>query len=122
MVELQLLGQQIEQIQAYLQNMDSQIEAVTQVLGHLEEVKELKGDENVLIPLTNGIFLKGKLTGKEKLLVNVGSDTIVEKTFDQTKALLESQQSDIEKYKAEAIGHVQELFARFTELQTNLRG
>jgi prefoldin alpha subunit len=121
MIELQMLGQQIEQIQGYLQNMDGQIDAITQVLTHLDEVNDLKGDEDVLIPLTNGIFLKGKLSDKDTLLVNVGAETVVEKTLGQTKTLLESQKNDIEKYKADALVQVQELFTRFTELQGDLK-
>ncbi|MFH1917105.1 MAG: prefoldin subunit alpha [Nanoarchaeota archaeon] len=117
MMELQILSQQIEQLQQYLQNMDSQIEAVTHVLEALTDVETLKGDEEVFMPITNGIFIKGRITHAKKLLVNVGADTVVEKSVEDTRKLLTSQKDEIEKYKTEALGQFQELLTRVTELQ-----
>ncbi|MBU1976084.1 MAG: prefoldin subunit alpha [Nanoarchaeota archaeon] len=120
MIEVQLLSQQIERLQEYIEGADKQIEQVNIVLENLEEIGSCKGTEEVLIPITNGVFVKGKLTDNKTMLVNVGEGIVVEKTLAQTKELVEKQGQEVGEVKAEAIEQLQELYAKASELDEKL--
>jgi len=53
-----------------------------------------------LAPIINGIFVKAELKDNQNLLINVGADTVVEKTVSQAVELLKERQKEtLEKVK-----------------------
>ncbi|MFH1073373.1 MAG: prefoldin subunit alpha [Nanoarchaeota archaeon] len=111
MIEAQMLNQQLEQLQQYLQNLDTQLNEIQAVKQSLEDFGKLKGGEELLVPLTNGIFFPGKMVDNTKLLVNVGDNTVVEKTVQETIQLIGKQQSEMQQYRQEAFIQFQQLMA-----------
>ena len=59
-----------------------------------------------------GIFMKAQLKDNNELLINVGSDVIVKKTFSESKEMLESQLNELESIMENANEQVSELAAQ----------
>ncbi len=90
-IEFQELQQQIEQINQHLELLTQQNVEMDISIGALEELEKTKVGNEILAPIANGIFLKAELKDNQKLIVNVGSDTTVEKTIPEVIKLLEEQ-------------------------------
>ncbi|OQD68660.1 hypothetical protein PENDEC_c032G05406 [Penicillium decumbens] len=66
--------------------------------------KGTEGRDEILVPLTSSLYVKGRLTDREKVLVDVGTGFYVEKTHDKAVAFyndkvkgLDSNLQDLEK-------------------------
>ncbi|MFP4118013.1 MAG: prefoldin subunit alpha, partial [Candidatus Woesearchaeota archaeon] len=59
-----------------IQERSSEIELIIQ---SLETLKSSSKDKDALFPLSNGIFIRGRLNDDDKVLMNVGNNTVVEK-------------------------------------------
>eukprot|EP00879_Flechtneria_rotunda_P009308 GHRR01009745.1.p1 GENE.GHRR01009745.1~~GHRR01009745.1.p1 ORF type:complete len:159 (+),score=41.54 GHRR01009745.1:112-588(+) len=49
----------------------------------VESLAESKAGQPLLLPLTNALYVKGKVAETEKVLVNIGTDYFVEMTTDK---------------------------------------
>lgn len=91
----QVIQQQMERIAQNLEILNEQNAELDISIGAVQELGKTEIDNDILAPLANGIFLKAKLQDNEKLIVNVGSDTTVEKTVDEVAGLLKEQKNQI---------------------------
>ena len=116
MIEMQMISQQFESLQEHAENSDKQLLQITEVIKALDELENCKAGQEILVPVTSGIFARGSLK-KGTLLVNVGDGTVVEKSAAQTKKLLEEQRDDISEYRAQIMMQIQELVQRIGEME-----
>ncbi len=70
--QAQILQRRIELINASLQEIALSSES-------LEELKNIGEDNEVLMPLGSGIYVKAKIMDKEKVIFSLGSDVAAEK-------------------------------------------
>ena len=118
--EHQLIEQQLKQFQNQIQTLDNQILEVNTLAQGIDELKKTKKDTDMLFPIANGIFMKGKLEDNSKLLVNVGAGVVVENTIEETKKLMEKQLKNIEKLKEQSINEMQKLVINMGKLEEEL--
>ncbi|HLC52079.1 MAG TPA: prefoldin subunit alpha [Candidatus Nanoarchaeia archaeon] len=110
-MHFQQLQQHIEQINEHIETLNLQnVDIDTSKTAILEFSTSAKNQE-MLAPIANGIFVKAKVTESKKLLINVGADTVVEKTAEQIVQLLAEKQLETTKQ----IGEAQELLQEFNE-------
>lgn len=104
-MQFQLLQQQLEQVNQHLELLTQQAAELDISINAVQELGKTKVNNEILAPVANGIFIKVKLLDNEKLIVNVGSDTTVEKTIPEVVKLLEEQkkQSDLNVVEADAV-------------------
>jgi len=86
-IEFQMLNQEVQRLQEQLQNINNNVQELQVLKSSLEEVKNIK-DKEILIPLGQGIFTKGKIKNTDELITNVGSNILVEKNLDETKDIV----------------------------------
>ena len=96
-LEFQGIQEHIEKISEHLQMFNQQTQELELSKEALEEIGKAKLDNEVLCPIANGIFIKAVLKDNQKLVVNVGADTSVEKTVPQVIEMLEKQKQDMMK-------------------------
>src|SRR3989344_3999359 len=82
-MQFQLLQQQLEQVNEHLQLLNQQAAELDISINAVNELGQTELDNEILAPISNGIFLKAKLIDNKKMIVNVGSDTTVEKTVPE---------------------------------------
>jgi len=97
--KFQMFEQQIMQIQQQLGAIENAIAELTGLHVGLEDLKGKSGTE-IMSPIGRGIFAKATLVS-EKLLVDVGGKTFVEKNIDETKELIKDQLGKLKEAKVE---------------------
>ena len=108
-MQFQAIQQQLEQVNEHLETLTQQNAEVDISINAIKEIGKTEQDNEILAPVANGIFIKAKLLDNKKLVVNVGSDTTVEKTVDEVVKLLEEQRKQMNKKMVEADEIMQEL-------------
>jgi len=108
-MQFQLLQQQLEQVNEHLQLLNQQAAELDISINAVNELGQTELDNEILAPISNGIFLKAKLIDNKKMIVNVGSDTTVEKTVPEVVKLLEEQKKQLYQQLIEADAAMQEL-------------
>ncbi len=94
-IEFQMLEHQLKQIQKQIESLGNQGAELENVKSNLDGFGETKKEDEIFAPLGAGIFFKAKIADSSKILVNVGSDVLVEKTIDETKRLIDMQTDQI---------------------------
>lgn len=93
--EFQELQQQVEQLRQQEQLLQEHIVDLDTSLEGLREVERTAPDTELLAPLANGIFVTASLKENAHVLVNVGTDTVVEKPIAEARQLLEEQKREL---------------------------
>ncbi|MBW2977081.1 prefoldin subunit alpha [Candidatus Woesearchaeota archaeon] len=96
-LEFQILDQQIKQLEKQGTMLSSQLMELVATSQSLEEMKNVKENTEILVPLSSGIYAKAELKDNKKFIVNVGSNTAVAKDIGTTKQLIETQINEIQK-------------------------
>lgn len=94
-LQFQQLQQQMQQIVEHLELLHQQNTELDISKKALEELSLTKVDNEILAPIANGIFVQAALKNNQKLILNVGSNTTVERTVPETVELLEKQQQEV---------------------------
>ena len=124
--ELQYVHQLYQsQYQLLNQEMNAKLDALRQISEAqraLENANEFK-DKNTLIHVGAAVYMHGKMTAPEKILVAVGSGYLIEKDIDQAKAhiakLLDKESKALDKMaksKRELEAAIIEISYRMEEL------
>ncbi|MBU0461420.1 MAG: prefoldin subunit alpha [Nanoarchaeota archaeon] len=121
-IEYQMFEQQMKAMQEQMEKFDQQIIEICSIAEQLEDLKKTKVNSDILVPIANGIFVKGKLLDNKDVLVNVGAGVTVKKTVDDTAKLLKSQAEEIEKYKLQVAAQIEMMRRKGQQLEEELEG
>jgi prefoldin alpha subunit len=91
-----------QQLQQQIEHLTEQAEVLNQQNADLDITKEAIAqvsktsiDNEILSGIADGIFIKTKLVENQKVIVNVGANTTVEKTIPQITEMLQQQQKHV---------------------------
>nr|MBT4247406.1 prefoldin subunit alpha [Candidatus Woesearchaeota archaeon] len=98
-----------EQMTHHVQMLGQQSEELEISKNALVELTKTETGTEILAPLSNGIFIKSNLVDNKKVIVNVGSNTTVERTIPEAVALLEKEHIKIRTRVVEAEAMLQDL-------------
>ena len=115
-MQFQAMQQQLEQISQHLELLNQQNDELDISINAVKELGNTKVDNELLAPIADGIFFKGVLKDNQKLIVNVGSDTTVEKSIPEVVKLLEDQKKDVSKRMMEADSMMQDMSLQAMQL------
>jgi prefoldin alpha subunit len=115
-MQFQAMQQQLEQISQHLELLNQQNDELDISINAVKELGNTKVDNELLAPIADGIFFKGVLKDNQKLIVNVGSDTTVEKTVPEVVKLLEEQKKDVSKRMIEVDAMMQDMSLQAMQL------
>src|SRR3989338_2388027 len=121
-MELQMINNQAKELQKQIQGLENQVGEVDNILSNLDEIKQIKVGSEVLVPVANGIFLKAEIKENNNLKVNVGGNTVVVKTIDETKKLLEVQSLEIREVHDQLIAQLKKIIEHAEKTEEELKG
>lgn len=101
LVELELLNQQLMELENSILMAEEQIiqlESSKEALQNLE-----KGCEEVLIPLSSGIFIPVKNVDLDKIKIMVGANVVVEKNSTEAILKIDEYLADVKKHRDASI-------------------
>ncbi|MFH1972867.1 MAG: prefoldin subunit alpha [archaeon] len=97
--ELQGMNQQLQVLQNQLDVLDNQVNELNLVKDSLDNVSKSKGDEEILVPMGAGIYIRGNIKEKTKVIMNVGASVVIEKNIDEALKLVDSQIDEMARIK-----------------------
>jgi len=106
-IKLNMLEQHADEKRQQIIEIDRQLEDMTQLNMSLGKLENSKGKE-ILSALGRGVFLN-TLVNDDKVFVNVGSKTLVRKTFHEAMEIINGQIAELEEMKAELLKGVEDI-------------
>ncbi|MCB9362685.1 prefoldin subunit alpha [Candidatus Woesearchaeota archaeon] len=97
--ELQNLEKQLKQIKEEVLKVEDQIIELHKVVNILDETKSLHTGDEILVPVSNGIFIKAKVEDSSRFIVNIGASSASEKSYEDMQRLLEHQSKELAGYQ-----------------------
>lgn len=94
--ELQFLEQQANQINQQANTIQSNIIELKTLNEALSDLENVEKGKDIFIPLGSGFFISASMGGNKELLMNVGSKTLVKKSYKEAKELVIVQLKELE--------------------------
>ena len=98
----------------------SDLMEIMSTLERLKEFSEVKDSSEVLVPLNNGIFAMARIKKEDKVLVNVGSSIVVDKSIEETRQIIRKQKEEMQEVHAKMSINTQKLLMREQKLEKEL--
>ncbi|MBU1245608.1 MAG: prefoldin subunit alpha [Nanoarchaeota archaeon] len=95
--ELQFLEQQANQINQQANTIQSNIIELKTLNEALFDLENVEKGKDIFIPLGSGFFISASMGENKELLMNVGSKTLVKKSYKEAKDLVAVQSKELEK-------------------------
>ena len=100
--QFQLLNEQAEQLNQYKELLSQQLSEIELSISSLNEINNIPENAGMLAPVANGIFINASLKDNSKVMVNVGANTVVEKSIPEAIKLLENEKKGLAERLNEA--------------------
>ncbi|MCB9359370.1 prefoldin subunit alpha [Candidatus Woesearchaeota archaeon] len=120
-MEFQMLQQQMKQISENMQQVTERIAEVSKVIENVKQLGEVSEGNEILVPISNGIFIKAKSGKTTDFLVNVGSKSVVQKDQKGVIELLEKQKVELIELQNDMTRDLGELEDNGMRLQDELQ-
>ncbi len=124
-MEFKVLQEHIQKINEHMEVLKNQTAEIGLTKDALRDFTTMKVGSEILVPLADGIFIKGELKNNKDLLVNVGADTVVERSVPDVIKLIEEQQSQVQNRLLEAQVLLEEFESQamkiYEEVESNVR-
>ncbi|MBD3361956.1 prefoldin subunit alpha [Candidatus Woesearchaeota archaeon] len=120
-MQLQMFNQQLQQLQKQLETIQNQSAEIQTILLALDDIAKTEIGKEMLVPLSSGIFVRAEIKDNKKLKVNVGSNTIVEKNVQETKALLDRQILELNKLNEDLTSQYSKITAEAEKVQAEVQ-
>jgi prefoldin alpha subunit len=114
LMRLSMLEQQANEFAEKIQAIDNQTNELESLKLSLIKMEKSKGRE-MLAPLGRGIFLKTEVKD-EKVFVNVGSKSLVKKTFSEAAEIVDEQISSMNEIKHQFMHNIEHINGQLSSL------
>ncbi len=115
--EYQVAVQQHQQLQENISSLEKHMVDTRMLLDNLDSISKSNVDQDSLMPLGNGIFVRGSLKDNKTVVMNVGSGVCVEKTIDEAKDSVLKQIEEVNNITEQMQEEIFKLTSRIQELQ-----
>ncbi len=90
---------------------------IENTLSFVKKMKEIKGDEEILFNIGASVYVKAKITDIDKLIVNVGANTLIKRDRNYVMSYLEERKSDVRKEIANLTDTLNGVLNRMREIE-----
>lgn len=119
-VDLELLNQQLQELEQSLQMADKELEYASVATAMISELKTVSKDQDILIPIGNGVFFTVKAGDVSTVKVAVGSGVVVDKSADEASAFIKGQISELNEFRENSIKLYEQVAHKAVELQQKI--
>jgi prefoldin alpha subunit len=101
---------QVQYLERLLEELDNNTKNIELLSSQIAQLETLSGNEEILAPVANGIFIKAQLKDSRILKVNVGKGIMLDRTIPETVNLIEKQEQEIHKTREQVLAKLEELY------------
>jgi prefoldin alpha subunit len=95
--EVRILQGEAEALQSRINMVNAVMSDLTYANMTLDGLGKRKGDAELLVPIGGSSYIKAKLQAPDKVVVGMGAGVSVEKTLQESKAIVNKRLEDLEK-------------------------
>ncbi len=121
-MEYKLLSEQLKKVQQYLEKTSENLSNIGDTISSLEEFSKLKKGAKIFAPFANGIFVDATLNDASHVRMNVGGHTVVTKSVDEAKKMMEAQRDEVREMRDRANADLLKLTQRLKEIEASIEG
>jgi prefoldin alpha subunit len=88
-------------LNALLRQRDLIVNKIVEINSTLESVDEIEKSDEALFSIGSEAYAKGKITDKEKIIIEIGANIALEKNMKEAKETLEKRREELEKSLAQ---------------------
>jgi prefoldin alpha subunit len=120
--ELQTLQYYLNEYSQQAEIFSRQLEMIEQKriesLAAIETMKNLVGDRDspVLLPIGGGTMVRAKVSDPEKVLVNIGSDVVIQRTNGEAITFLQEKITEMEAMEKKVAATIEQLRGQMAEI------
>ncbi len=120
-IEMKMVEEQMKEVQKQAQTVEQQLMELMATKQSLDDFKKTNKGDEILVPISAGIFAKAELKNNKEFLVNVGADTVVTKGIEPTEELMEKQIEGMSELHAKISMQVQKLALHAANIEQELK-
>lgn len=120
-VEFEMLNQRLSELQNQISSVEEQIDDLSTSINSLEELKNIKDGDEILLPIASGVFANAKITNTKELKVHVGNKIVAVKTVDSAIKLLTKRRIEHIKVHTRLNELFEESVSKAQELQDEIQ-
>ena len=121
LTELREAQRTIERLEAQSEALSNSIEEIKSTMETLEGLEDAETGSEILVPIGSGSFVPAEIKKPNKILSNLGSDLVAERSPKEVTKLLKKRKKDYENSKEQAQEKIEELSDRIEELRPKLQ-
>jgi len=119
--EMQAIEQQMRQLGQQINIIENQINEFQNSIEAIEGLRSKTGEE-ILVPVSSGIFARAELKNNDRFVVNVGANVAVEKEGFETVEILKKQIAEMQSYREQMLKGIQLMETRSKEIEKKVLG
>ncbi len=104
------LQQQASLVQMSLNDLDNALKALATLEGKGE-------DQELLVSIGAGSYVHAKLAAPDRAIIGLGAGVSVEKSFSDSKGIIQSRRTELEKALLDTTGAMDQVAAELARLQ-----
>jgi len=120
--EYALLSQIASELKNRIELINVAINDMETALYSLKEISKLMGGETILVPIGGNIMVRASYLKNEKVLVNVGSGVVVEKSFDEAISYIENRIKLLREELQKRTSEYQNVLSRMSYIERQIIG
>jgi prefoldin alpha subunit len=101
--------------------LEEQIQDIQKTIEALEHLSTMKSGNELLVPISQGVFAHASIKDCDNLLVNVGGEILVKKTLEKTKTMMEERLKAVQEYQQDNLKNLQTLQTAVKSLESELK-
>ena len=94
-MQFQMLQQQIKDASGQADEIVKRLAEVESIILSIKEISKVKSGNEILVPISNGIFIKAEAKETTEFLVNIGEGGVASKSTEQVIQMLEKQKVEL---------------------------
>ncbi len=98
----------------------SKIVEIQNTLSSIEEVKRENAD--IFFPLGSAAYVKGKVSDREKIIVELGANVAIEKSMEEGKKILEKRKKELEDAIGSLQNNIQSIVKMMQQIEMEVQG
>jgi prefoldin alpha subunit len=119
-VELELINQRLTEITQSMQLAEQQLEQASVAISVIKELKDSKTDQELLVPVGNGVFFSVQRPAIGDIKVAVGAGVVVDKSAEDALKFVSEQLTEMEAYYQKLVEAYDETVLTAQQLQAKI--
>jgi prefoldin alpha subunit len=108
-------------LNSLLRQRDLIASKILEVGGTLAGINEIEKSGEILFPLGSDAYTFGKITEKNKIIVEIGAGIALEKSIEESKIFLEKRKTELENVLAQTQKDISEISSAMSQLSKEIQ-